>query len=191
MGPQQVRPVGCVPGVPVPVPVKCGEALESYKGSQEAVSGYSAGLAALLGAVRATPNGIPHTRGKIIFNCGEELIRSASQTRKAGLSEERTRAGWLLIGAIMSLGGSVVRGLQPRCMLLWRNAFPRSKRELESERARGDAFTWVVSLAARAGALASIHSFVTSCPDLVTEDIVRRLAVPLEKALDLLVWLAV
>ena len=103
-----------VPSVLTPLTVKCGEALESYKGSQEAVSGYSAGLAALLGAVSATPNGIPHTRGKIIFNCGEELIRSAGQTQKAGLSEERTRAGWLLIGAIMSLGSSVVRGLLPR-----------------------------------------------------------------------------
>ena len=178
-----------VPSVLTPLTVKCGEALESYKGSQEAVSGYSAGLAALLGAVSATPNGIPHTRGKIIFNCGEELIRSAGQTQKAGLSEERTRAGWLLIGAIMSLGSSVVRGLLPRCMLLWRNAFPRSRRELESERARGDAFTWVVSLEARAGALATIHSFIVSCPDLVTEDIIRRLTVPLEKALDLLAWL--
>ena len=30
------------------------------------------------------------------------------------LCKERTRAGWLLIGAIMSLGGSVVKGLLPR-----------------------------------------------------------------------------
>ena len=90
----------------------------------------------------------------------------------------------------MSLGSSVVRGLLPRCMLLWRNAFPRSSKELESEKARGDAFTWQVSLEARAGALASIHSFVTSCPDLVTEDITRRLGVPLEAALSLLPLLA-
>ena len=90
----------------------------------------------------------------------------------------------------MSLGSSVVRGLLPRCMLLWRNAFPRSSKELESEKARGDAFTWQVSLEARAGALASIHSFVTSCPDLVTEDITRRLGVPLEAALSLLTLLA-
>jgi len=177
-----------VPSVLTPLIDKCVEALDNYKSSQEAVSGYSAGLAALLGAVRSTPNGIPHTRGKIIFNCGEELLRSASQNSR--LSKERTRAGWLLIGAIMSLGSSVVRGLLPRCMLLWRNAFPRSQKELESEKARGDAFTWLVSLEARAGALATMHSFVTSCPDLVTEDIVRRLTVPLESALNLLTVLA-
>jgi len=177
-----------VPSVLTPLIDKCVEALDNYKSSQEAVSGYSAGLAALLGAVRSTPNGIPHTRGKIIFNCGEELLRSASQNSR--LSKERTRAGWLLIGAIMSLGSSVVRGLLPRCMLLWRNAFPRSQKELDSEKARGDAFTWLVSLEARAGALATMHSFVISCPDLVTEDIVRRLTVPLESALGLLTVLS-
>ena len=178
---------GAVPSVLTPLLDKCLEALDSYKSSEAAVSGYSAGLAALLGAVRASPNGIPHTRGKIIFNCGEELLRSAAQSSR--LSEARTRAGWLLIGAIMSLGVGVVRGLLPRCMLLWRNAFPRSTRELDGEKARGDAFTWQVSLEARAGALATIHSFVTACPDLVTEDILRRLAVPLEAALKLLEFL--
>lgn len=29
-------------------------------------------------------------------------------------------------------------------LLLWRNSFPRSSKELESEKARGDAFTWQV-----------------------------------------------
>lgn len=42
------------------------------------------------------------------------------------------------------LGSSVVRGLLPRMVLLWRNSFPRSNKELESEKARGDAFTWQV-----------------------------------------------
>lgn len=57
---------------------------------------------------RSTPLGIPHTRGKIIFNVGEELLRSASQNSR--LSRERTQAGWLLIGAIMTLGPAVVKG---------------------------------------------------------------------------------
>lgn len=42
------------------------------------------------------------------------------------------------------LGVPVVRGLLPRMLLLWRNSFPRSAKELESEKARGDAFTWQV-----------------------------------------------
>ena len=48
------------------------------------MSGYSGALAALLGAVRATPNGIPHTRGKIICNGGEELLRSSQGFREEG-----------------------------------------------------------------------------------------------------------
>ena len=41
-------------------------------------------------------------RGKILFNIAEELLRSASQNSR--LSLHRTQAGWLIIGAIMTLG---------------------------------------------------------------------------------------
>ena len=51
-------------------------------------------------------------------------------------------------------------GLLPRMLLLWRNAFPRNIKELDSEKARGDAFTWKVSLEGRAGALSAMHSFL-------------------------------
>ena len=51
-------------------------------------------------------------------------------------------------------------GLLPRMILLWRNAFPKNVKELDSEKARGDAFTWKVSLEGRAGALAVMHSFL-------------------------------
>jgi len=47
----------------------------------------------------------------------------------------------------------VVKVHLPRMLLLWRNAFPRSAKELDSEKARGDAFTWQVTLEGRAGAL--------------------------------------
>lgn len=39
---------------------------------------------------------------QVIFNTAEELLRSASQNSR--LSLNRTQAGWLLIGAIMTLG---------------------------------------------------------------------------------------
>ena len=58
---------------------------------------------------RYTPLGIPHTRGKIIFNIAEGLLRSACHDSR--LSIERTRAGWIIIGAIMTLGSSVVKGI--------------------------------------------------------------------------------
>lgn len=66
------------------------------------VTGYSGAVAAVLGGVYLSPLGVPHTKGKVIFNTAEELLRSASQNSR--LSLNRTHAGWLLIGAIMTLG---------------------------------------------------------------------------------------
>lgn len=51
------------------------------------------------------------------------------------------------------LGPSAVRYHLPKMLLLWRNVFPRSLKELEAEKARGDSFTWQVTLEGRAGAL--------------------------------------
>lgn len=144
---------------------RCVDALENLRSTPEAVSGYSAALAALIAGVSSSSLGIPHNRGKvtynaiffhyfhsfyiilkqcvqIVFNTAEELLRSASQNNR--LAVQRTQAGWLLIGAVMTLGVSVVSSLVPRMLLLWRNSFPRSAKELESEKARGDAFTWQV-----------------------------------------------
>lgn len=78
------------------------EAIETMRSSPEAIAGYSGALAGVLGSVRLSPLGIPHTKGKIVFNTAEELLRSASQNSR--LSLNRTQAGWLLIGAIMTLG---------------------------------------------------------------------------------------
>ncbi|XP_063239681.1 LOW QUALITY PROTEIN: HEAT repeat-containing protein 5B [Bacillus rossius redtenbacheri] len=173
-----------VPSQITPLIDRCVEGVENMRTSPEAIAGYSGALAAVLGGVRLSPLGVPHTKGKIIFNTAEELLRSASQNSR--LSLNRTQAGWLLIGAIMTLGVPVVRGLLPRMLLLWRNSFPRSNKELESEKARGDAFTWQVTLEGRAGALSAMHSFLQNCPELVTDDIIRRLLTPVEAALAML-----
>ncbi|XP_037954233.1 HEAT repeat-containing protein 5B isoform X3 [Teleopsis dalmanni] len=177
-----------VPSQITPLIDRFVEAIEHMRSSPEAIAGYSCALAAILGSVRYSPLGIPHTKGKVVFNTAEELLRSASQNSRMSLN--RTQAGWLLIGAIMTLGSSVVKGLLPRMVLLWRNSFPRSNKELESEKARGDAFTWQVTLEGRAGALSVMHSFLLNCPDLLTEDITRRLLTPIESALAMLVNLS-
>lgn len=161
------------------------EAIEKMRSSPDAISGYCGALAAVVGSVRYSPLGIPHTKGKIIFNTAEELLRTASQNSR--LSLNRTQSGWLLIGSIMTLGVPVVKGLLPRMLLLWRNAFPRSTKELDSEKARGDAFTWQVTLEGRAGALSVMHSFLLNCSELVTDDITRRLLTPIESALAMLI----
>ena len=158
--------------------------MNQLKSSPEAVAGYSCALAALLGGVSHVSLGIPHAMGKQIFNIAEELLRSATQNSR--LSLQRTQSGWLLLGALMTLGPPVVKSHLPRMLLLWRNAFPRSSKELESEKARGDAFTWQVTLEGRAGALGAMHSFVTNCRDILTEEVIRRLLPPLECALTML-----
>lgn len=158
---------------------------QTLRSSPEAISGYSSALASVLGTVRLSPLGIPHTKGKIVFIAAERLLRSASQNSR--LSLNRTQAGWLLIGAIMTLGVPVLKGLLPHMSLLWRNSFPRSGKEMESEKARGDAFTWQVTLESRAGALSAMHSFLLHCPELLADDITRRLLTPVESALAMLV----
>uniref|UniRef100_A0A8C8VM89 HEAT repeat-containing protein 5B n=1 Tax=Pelusios castaneus TaxID=367368 RepID=A0A8C8VM89_9SAUR len=163
---------------------RCAERLNNLKTSPEAVSGYSFAMAALLGGVHQCPLGIPHAKGKVI-SIAEDLLRTAAQNSR--LSLQRTQAGWLLLGALMTLGPSVVRYHLPKMLLLWRNVFPRSLKELEAEKARGDSFTWQVTLEGRAGALCAMRSFVAHCPELLTEDVIRKLMTPIECAMTMII----
>nr|XP_019962463.1 PREDICTED: HEAT repeat-containing protein 5B isoform X3 [Paralichthys olivaceus] len=163
---------------------RCAERINNLKNSPEAVSGYSFAMAALLGGVHQCPLGIPHSKGKLVVSIAEDLLRTAAQNSR--LSLQRTQAGWLLLGALMTLGPSLVRYHLPKMLLLWRNVFPRSQKELEAEKARGDSFTWQVTLEGRAGALCAMRSFVAHCPELLTEDVIRRLMTPIECAMTMM-----
>ncbi|XP_041106772.1 HEAT repeat-containing protein 5B isoform X2 [Polyodon spathula] len=163
---------------------RCAECINNLKTSPEAVSGYSFAMAALLGGVHQCPLGIPHAKGKMVVNIAEDLLRTAAQNSR--LSLQRTQAGWLLLGALMTLGPSLVRYHLPKMLLLWRNVFPRSQKELEAEKARGDSFTWQVTLEGRAGALCAMRSFVAHCSELLTEDVIRRLMTPIECAMTMM-----
>ncbi|XP_029305906.1 HEAT repeat-containing protein 5B isoform X2 [Cottoperca gobio] len=163
---------------------RCAERINNLKSSPEAVSGYSLAMAALLGGVHQCPLGIPHSKGKLVVSIAEDLLRTAAQNSR--LSLQRTQAGWLLLGALMTLGPSLVRYHLPKMLLLWRNVFPRSQKELEAEKARGDSFTWQVTLEGRAGALCAMRSFVAHCPELLTEDVIRRLMTPIECAMTMM-----
>ncbi|XP_016411346.1 HEAT repeat-containing protein 5B [Sinocyclocheilus rhinocerous] len=112
-----------------PLLERCAECINNLKNSPEAVSGYSFAMAALLGGVHQCPLGIPHSKGKMVVSIAEDLLRSAAQNSR--LSLQRTQAGWLLLGALMTLGPSLVRYHLPKMLLLWRNVFPRSQKELE------------------------------------------------------------
>nr|XP_055217303.1 HEAT repeat-containing protein 5A isoform X6 [Gorilla gorilla gorilla]XP_055217304.1 HEAT repeat-containing protein 5A isoform X6 [Gorilla gorilla gorilla] len=177
-----------LPSYLTPLLDRCLERLTGHKSSPEAVTGFSFAVAALLGAVKHCPLGIPHGKGKIIMTLAEDLLCSAAQNSR--LSAQRTQAGWLLISALMTLGPAVVSHHLARVLLLWKCVFPASPKDLETEKSRGDSFTWQVTLEGRAGALCAIKSFVSHCGDLLTEEVIQRLLPPLPCAVDLLTQLS-
>ncbi|XP_071602286.1 HEAT repeat-containing protein 5A isoform X4 [Heliangelus exortis] len=177
-----------LPSYVSPLLDRCIERLSVLKSSPEAVTGYSFAVAALLGAVKDCPLGIPHGKGKVIMTVAEDLLCSASQNSR--LSLQRTQAGWLLIAALMTLGPAAVQHHLPRMLLLWKCIFPSSPKDLETEKTRGDSFTWQVTLEGRAGALCAIKSFVSHCAGLLTDEVVQRLLPPLPSAVDLLTQLS-
>ncbi|KFQ33845.1 HEAT repeat-containing protein 5A, partial [Merops nubicus] len=125
---------------------------------------------------------------KVIMAVAEDLLCSASQSSRISL--QRTQAGWLLIAALMTLGPAVVQHHLPRMLLLWKCIFPSSPKDLETEKTRGDSFTWQVTLEGRAGALCAIKSFVSHCAGLLTDEVVQRLLPPLPSAIELLTQLS-
>ncbi|XP_023370165.1 HEAT repeat-containing protein 5A [Otolemur garnettii] len=177
-----------LPSYLTPLLDRCLDRLTVHKSSPEAVTGFSFAVAALLGAVKRCPLGIPHGKGKIIMTLAEDLLCSAAQNSR--LSAQRTQAGWLLIAALMTLGPAVVSHHLARVLLLWKCVFPASPKDLETEKSRGDSFTWQVTLEGRAGALCAIKSFVSHCGDLLTEEVIQRLLPPLPCAVDLLTQLS-
>ncbi|XP_060243460.1 HEAT repeat-containing protein 5A isoform X2 [Meriones unguiculatus] len=167
---------------------RCLERLSILQSSPEAVTGFSFAVAALLGAVTHCPLGIPHGKGKIIMALAEDLLCSAAQNSR--LSLQRTQAGWLLVAALMTLGPAVVGHHLARVLLLWKCVFPASPQDLQTEKSRGDSFTWQVTLEGRAGALCAVKSFISHCGDLLTEEVIQRLLPPLPCAVDLLTQLS-
>ncbi|XP_031213575.1 HEAT repeat-containing protein 5A [Mastomys coucha] len=177
-----------LPSYLTPLLDRCLERLVTLKSSPEAVTGFSFAVAALLGAVTHCPLGIPHGKGKIVMTLAEELLCSAAQNSR--LSLQRTQAGWLLIAALMTLGSAVVSHHLARVLLLWKCIFPVSPKDLETEKSRGDLFTWQVTLEGRAGALSAVRSLISHCGDLLTKEVIQRLLPPLPCAVDLLTQLS-
>lgn len=59
----------------------------------------------------------------------------------------------------MFTGPAVVQHHLPRMLLLWKCIFPSCPKDLETEKTRGDSFTWQVTLEGRAGALCGKQDF--------------------------------
>lgn len=54
-----------VPNQITPLLDRCIENMENMRSSAEAITGYSSALVAVLGSVKLSPLGIPHTKGKV------------------------------------------------------------------------------------------------------------------------------
>lgn len=167
---------------------RCAERLTALKSSPDAVCGFGSAVAALVAAAQEHSLGLPHSKGKMVLSLAEELLLSASQNSRISL--QRTRAGWLLLSSLTTLGSSAVDRLLSRILLLCRCAFPGSLREQEAELRRGDYFTWQVTLEGRSGALCVLRSLLLNCEDLMTDDTLSRLLTPLNCATALLNKLA-
>lgn len=63
-----------VPSQLTPLLERCTDRLEVLKSSPEAIAGYSAAMAALLGSSRNTPLGIPQNRGKVWYSFSQIFI---------------------------------------------------------------------------------------------------------------------
>lgn len=120
----------------------------------------------------------------------------------------KIQAGWMLIAAVLKLGlvlalmisahineyfltfliycnsgRTAAQGCLQRLFLLWKSTFPRSVKEAEAEKGRGDAFTWGCTLDARAGALASMAVLAEHSSSLMSDDIIRKIVHSVECSL--------
>jgi HEAT repeat-containing protein 5 len=169
-----IRTLVCsLPALMTPLLDQCLDNLSLVRSSTDALLGYGYACSALIGAVHACPLGIPHLKAKLSFNIGEELLRTASAQQNSLIALHKTSVGWLLLGAFMTMGTTLVRKHIPRMLKLWKHTMPASLNELETEKQRADSISWQILLEGRSGALASIHSFLTNCSDLINIDVNR------------------
>lgn len=57
-----------VPSQITPLIDRCVDGIENMRSSPEVIAGYSSALAAVLGSVRLSPLGVPHTKGKVLYS---------------------------------------------------------------------------------------------------------------------------
>ncbi|CAN7999924.1 unnamed protein product [Ixodes hexagonus] len=81
-----------VPAQLTPLLDRCLEQLESLKSMPDAISGYSAALAALLGSARHTPLGLPHNKGKVSGRAIQQMVIEISAPRRLQIERKRKAA---------------------------------------------------------------------------------------------------
>ncbi|WKY11159.1 hypothetical protein Q1695_003033 [Nippostrongylus brasiliensis] len=169
-----------VPSQLTPLIDRCISRLEHMKSCSDAISGYSLALAALIAAASDCKLGIPHAKPKQVLTCAEDMLKTATQQSR--LAVAKISAGYLLLNAVVSMGSPVLKENMPRIIQLWRTAFPRSTKEAEAEKGRGDAFSWQCALEQRSGAL-GVMLAVANQRELADDDAIKAMLLPIECAL--------
>lgn len=169
-----------VPSQLTPLIDRCISRLEHMKSCSDAISGYSLALAALIAAASDCKLGIPHGKPKQVLTCAEDMLKTATQQSR--LAVAKISAGYILLNAVVSMGSPVVKENMPRIIQLWRTAFPRSTKEAEAEKGRGDAFSWQCALEQRSGAL-GVMLAVANQRELADDEAIKAMLLPVECAL--------
>lgn len=150
------------------------------------IHGYSCALAATIGAARHTKLGIPFSTGKLVFSIAEDFLRSSQLEDTSSL--EKTRAGWLLIGSITTLGTATLKSIIPRLLLLWKDSIMRPSSLLKEfsllEKGK-ETYRWHVTLERIAGSLAAMSSFLTWGKQIINDDVIINILAPLECAVSI------
>ena len=143
---------------------------------------YSLAVASLVRASTCSELGLPLTKAKSVLSMSEDmLILESVSDLKAKLF--RVRASWYLLGALISLGVSFVRPILSKLLALWRSSFPHSPEELEREKSGFDSQTLQLQVEHRIGALVSLRIFLQQCCELCSEDVTKKLKLPVESAI--------
>ncbi|PIO54777.1 hypothetical protein TELCIR_23851, partial [Teladorsagia circumcincta] len=108
------------------------------------------------------------------------MLKTATQQSR--LAVAKISAGYILLNAVVSMGSPIVKENMPRIIQLWRTAFPRSTKEAEAEKGRGDAFSWQCALEQRSGAL-GVMLAVANQRELADDDAIKAMLLPVECAL--------
>ncbi|KAK2726229.1 HEAT repeat-containing protein 5B-like [Artemia franciscana] len=161
---------------------KIVEYLNSNGRSTDGICGFSQALAAILSCARENPFGISKTRMKVLFNLAEEMIRSNSG------SIHLVKSGWLIIGALLSAGMSIVHTEIPRVINLWRNIFNLHTKESEElKKTKIESQPTALTVFNQVGAVSSMFSFVFYCDLPKYPEFSKKFASILEQAITVVV----
>ncbi|KNE62075.1 hypothetical protein AMAG_07329 [Allomyces macrogynus ATCC 38327] len=128
--------------------------------------GYSQAVATLLTIVHRVPLHVPSGLSTHVFSLASNLLKTSSKDPKVSLTINEV--AWNLISGLMTVGSATVKGHLSQCLLLWKDAFPKS------QSSSGDLYEL---LHAKEGALKSVCTFLVHNQEILNPDIKKRLSV--------------